>query len=109
MVLTCTEAGATQLIWASVEFEAITYANTDQEGTIVNRMGVNTFTANLTEVSVLRMTSTLMFSFTDSLDGLTVDCLTVVGGLIIRMATVENTGTREHYCMCILVSASCIL
>ncbi len=70
MVLTCNEAGATQLIWNSVEFEAITYLNTDQEGTIINRMGVNTFTANLTEVSVLRMTSTLMFTFTDLLDGL---------------------------------------
>ncbi len=104
MILTCTEAGATLLSWASVEFEDITYANTNQEGTIINRMGVNTFTANLTEVSVLRMTSTLMFSFSDSLDGLTVECRTagdtVVGGLISTMATVEITGTKEHYCMC---------
>ncbi len=100
VVLTCNEAGATQLIWNSVEFEAITYLNTDQEGAIINRMGMNTCTANLIEGSVLRMTSPLMFTFTDSLDGLTVECRTVVGGLIIRMATVENTGTREHYCMC---------
>ncbi len=95
VVLTCSETGTYLLNWISVTFSPdILYS---PEGTEEVRMG---FTANLTEAinddSVLRMTFTLTFTFTDSLamDGLTVECRTRVNSqTIIRMASVEMTGT----------------
>ncbi len=102
MVLTCNETGTAELTWISDRFQQISYTSGDPEGTEIVSMG---FTANLTEAviedSISRRTSTLMFTFTASLDGLTVECRTLVNGQIMsRMATVEITGTREHYCMC---------
>ncbi len=99
VVLTCNETGTAILNWDSDSFMEIRYNyGIDQEGTIKPTTGVNTFTANLTEAvmedSVLRMTSTLMFTFTNSLGGLTVECYTLVNGQVMsRMATVEITGT----------------
>ncbi len=104
VMLTCSETGTFLLNWDSDSFMEILYNyGIDQEGTIKPTTGMNTFTANLTEAvtegSVTRMTSTLTFTFTDSLDGLTVECRTRVNNqLMSRMATVEITGAREHYC-----------
>ncbi len=105
VVLTCNETGTAELTWISDGFSPdIVYTVFEPEGTSKVRMG---FTANLTEAfmegSVLKMTSTLTFTATVSLvlDGLTVECRRVVNFIqMYRMATVEITGTREHYCMC---------
>ncbi len=102
VVLTCSETGTAILNWNSDIFMEIQYNyGIDQEGTIKPTTAVNTFTANLTEAvtegSVTRKTSTLTFTFTGSMDGLTVECTTLVNGQVMsRMATVEITGTIEN-------------
>ncbi len=102
MILTCNEIKTTTLSWISDGFQQISYTSGDPEGTGIVSMG---FTANLTEAviedSVSRRTSTLMFTFTVSLDRLTVECRTLVNGQpVSRFATVEITGTIENTTAC---------
>ncbi len=95
VVLTCNETGTALFNWDSVAFQQISYNyGLDPEGTSLSVVdnNNNTYTANLTvsvmEGSVIQMTSTLMFTFTASLDGLTAVCRTLVNGQTMsRMAS----------------------
>ncbi len=105
VVLTCSETGIAILLWTSANFPDITFTADDAEGKEeVAMVGMNTFTFTLTETAMegsgANMTSTLMLTFIDSLDGLTVECRTQLlnGEIVIRMAPVGITGIRCHHC-----------
>ncbi len=105
VVLTCSETGSVLLLWASANIPDITFTADDEEGKEeVAMVGMNTFTFTLTETvmegSGANMTSTMMLTFIESLDGLTVECRTQLlnGEIVIRMASVEMTGIRCHHC-----------
>ncbi len=96
VVLTCREVGSRVLVWNTDRFgEAASYAfGSAREGVIIRR---NIFTANLTktvmEDSVVKLTSTLSFTFVDTLNGLAVECRTLVSNLVVsRRAIVETRG-----------------
>ncbi len=91
--------GADLLNWATeVDNQSIQipYGFRDNEG---DTKTVGPFTANLTEAveedSMKMLTSTLTFTFVDTLNGVTVNCTTAINSMfVIKTALMEKTGNQ---------------